>query len=615
MSKTKKIVIASICTGIIVIGVILSVILVSIKRFSTYTELENSYNKHTTMDASTLSSAYHTSNSTVYENGTQIVKDNLEKSGIYSWKEKKMLVPAIYNEITCIESSSEANKSYFQLIDHLNVNRINIVDEKGQSLNCLSYDEDTAETYVNIKTKTVEIKGKGDNKHASVSKKFYNKKVAIASFTLEDELKGEGYHYEFWELTTLSGETYTNIYDMTDDRKLIQTIGITEGLDIDTNNLSPVALTNGDIRFISSEIESDSNGLNALLINIYDKNYNLKESIRIDSTMISAISTGNVAYVGNNLLLQAIESASEKDHDFTKEGSEGIEYYNYTTYRINLKSGTFGEIKFNYIINNSECIINQSTSLLSATKVKDKKLDNQTYLLINNKLQTRELDYSFNNSLLKLNDNRFLATNTSSLSSGNETITLIDKNYKKICDLGTYNSSSTEIFSTQNSIIINDGEKTYIRDMNGVIVKTYDSDTVKVHNIYNENKYMVEVEYESDSSNTSSVSPLKAYYLENLGVRDEYPIYLENRDNSTVVSGTTYYADVILDYNENYSLVIKISSNNGAYNYGFYNFDGDLLYTVYNVSDTAKRVSIYGSSVGEDYVIISFDGKQFVLDR
>lgn len=615
MSKTKKIVIASICTGIIVLGVILSVILVSIKRFSTYTELENSYNKHTVMDSSTLSSAYHTSNSTVYENGTQIVKDNLEKSGIYSWKEKKMLVPAIYNEITCIESSTEANKSYFQLIDHLNTNRINIVDEKGQSLNCLIYDEDTAETYVNIKTKTVEIKGKGNDQHASVSKKFHNKKVSITSFTLEDELKGEGYHYEFWKLTTTSGETYTNIYDMTEDRKLIQTIGITEGLDIDTNDLSPIALTNGDIRFVSTEVETDSNGISAISINIYDKNYNLKKAVHIDSTLISAINNGNVAYVGNNLLFQAIESATEKDYDFTREGSEGIEYYNYTTYKLNLKSGTFGEIKFNYIITSSECIINQSTSLLGVNKIKDKKLGNQAYLLINNKLQTRELDYSFNNPLVKLNDNRFVAINSSSLSSDTATITLIDKNYKKICDLGSYDTSETDMFNTQNSIVINDGDKTYIRDMNGVIVKTYDSDKVIVHNIYNENKYMVEVEYEDQNTSKTTETPLKAYYLEDLGVRDEYPIYLENKDNNTVISGSTYYADVILDYNENYSLVIKITSNNGAYNYGFYNFDGDLLYTVYNVSDTAKRVSIYGSSIGEDYVIISFDGKQFVLDR
>lgn len=615
MSKTKKIVIASICTGIIVLGIILSVVLVSIKRFSTYTENEVSYNKHTYMDATSLSSAYHTSNSTIYENGTQIVKDNLERCGIYSWKEKRMLVPATYDEITCIQSSTETHKAYFQLIDHSNPYKIIIVDEKGESINALTYNESKAETLATIKTKKVEIKGKGDNQKAKVSKKFTNKEIVISDFTLDREEIGENYHYEFWELTTSSDETYINIYDMKNDRELIQTIGITEGLDVDTRDLSPMILISGDIRFVNTSYTADSNGLSSISLNIYDKNYNLKNEISITSEIISNVNTNTFTTIGNNLIFQTQEVANEKDYDYATEGTDGLEYYNYTTYKINLKSGAFGEIKFNYLINSTECVINQSTTLLSATKVKSKALEGITHILVNDKIQTRELDYSFNTDLLKLDDNRFVALNTTSSSSNQASLTLIDKNYKKICDLGTYSMSDSEVFCTQNSIVIKGSDTTYIRDMNGVIVKTYDSDTVIVHNIYNENKYMVEVEYENSNTGRAAEMPHKAYYLEDLGVRDEYPIYLENRDNGTVISGTTYYTNVILDYNENYSLVIKITSNNGAYNYSFYNFDGDLLYTVYSVADTAKRVSLYGSSVGEDYVIISFDGKQFVLDR
>lgn len=614
MSKTKKIVIASICTGIIVLGIILSVVLLSIKRYSTFTENETTYNNHTYMDSSTLSSAYHTSNSTIYENGTQIVKDNLEKCGIYSWKEKKMIVPAMYNEITCIESSTDAHKSYFKLIDHHSPFRINIVDEKGENINSLTYDEDTATTYATIKTKTVEIKGKED-KHAQVSKKFSNKKVEVYDFSLESEEKGENYHYEFWTLTTFSGETYTNIYDIKNGRELVQTIGITEGLGVDTDSLVPLVLLNGDIRFLGSNITTDSNGISSISINIYDKNYNLKKTVVIDSDIIANINSSALTISGNNILFQTQEVATEKDYDFATEESGNLEFYNYTTYKINLKSGTFGQIKFNYLINSTEIQVNQSTTLLNVNKIKNKKLEGKTHLLINNKLQTRELDYGFNEDLVKLTDDRFLAYNTSSTSSNSATITLIDKNYKKICDLGTYSTTSNEIFNTKNSIVIKGAENTFIRDMNGVIVKTYDSSKVTVHNIYSENNYMIEMDYYDPESTTISSNPPKVCYLEDLGVRQNNPIYLENKDNDTVLSETDYYSDVILDYNENYSLVIKITSNNGTYNYGFYNFDGDLLYTVYNVSDTAKRVSIYGSSVGEDYVIISFDGKQFVLDR
>ena len=164
------------------------------------------------MSAAGFGTAYHTNNSNMYENGTQIILDNTNKYGLYSWKTDDILIAAEYDEITCVRSSTKGNKSYFQLVNDNRPNQIKLVDEEGQLVNSITYDETEAKTFATIKSKAIKVKESWGDLKASVSSRAEDKQVYITSFVFDSEYKGEDYHYEVWRLTTEDGHTYRNIY-------------------------------------------------------------------------------------------------------------------------------------------------------------------------------------------------------------------------------------------------------------------------------------------------------------------------------------------------------------------------------------------------------------------
>lgn len=605
MSKKKKIIISSICIGIILIGIVLSVVLVNIKKYSTYTESKISYNNHSKMTASGFGTAYHTNNSNMYENGTQIILDNTNKYGLYSWKTDDILIAAEYDEITCVKNTTKANKSYFQLINNNNrPNQIKLVDEKGELVNAITYDETEAKTFTTIKSKSVKVKERWGNLKATVNR-AEDKKVYIDSFTFDSEYKGEDYHYEIWSLTTEDGHTYRNIYDMTDGRELVQTIGAKIGLDFDTGLLDLYVLNNGDIRFVSMKLNTTQDGLKSVTYDIYDEDYEL-----INSSVLNANKFDNdssiVALVGDNLLIQTKEMATEKKYDFTETTGSEIKYFNYTTYKLSMKTGKLSENKINYIINtdatNPYAVINGNTTVLDVTRIKDKQATDTTFIVINNRFQTKEIGYAVD-SITEINEDRYMAVADNGLLG--MSYNLIDNNYNLVCKLGDID----DYFTTKDSLIIEKDDTTYVCNLDGLIVKTYEED--EVINIYNENYYMVKVNSVVEGKNKTE------YYLERLSQRETNPIYSKVDTETAYISGDKTYDKVVLTYNENFSVVTKITKKADTnFTYEIYNFDGEKLFTMEMVSDTAKTISLYDStSVGEDYVIVSFDGKGFVLDR
>ena len=605
MSKKKKIIISAICVGVILIGIILTIVLVNLKRFSTYTESKISYNNHTTMKTAGYGTKYHTNNSAMYQNGTQIILDNTNKYGLYSWKSDEVLVAAEYDEITCVKGKTMGNKSYFQLKDNDRPNQIKLADERGNLLNSVTYDETEAKTFTHIMTKSVKVKESWGKLKASANRGFEKKSVFVTSFVFDSEFKGEGYHYEVWRLTTTDGHTYRNIYDMNEGRELIQTIGIKAGLEFSTGDLAPIVLQNGDLRFISMSITTTEDGYKSFTYSIYDEDYNLKNTAvinanKVDSAIVDAVP------VGDNLLIQTREIATEKKYNFTETTTDGIKYYNYTTYKLSLKTGKLSENKINYIINSEATspytVMNNNTTILDVTKIKDKKAGDTTFIVINNRFQTKEIGYAVD-EITEINKDRFMAVADNGVYG--TSYALIDDNYNLVHNFGNIDS----YFTTNDSIIINRNDTTYICDLDGLVVKVYEDD--EVINIYDDTYYMVK------ETSVVEGKTKTEYYLERLSLREDKPIYSKVDTETAYISGDRTYEKVVLTYNENFSLVTKITKiADTNYKYEFFNFDGKLLLTVELVADTAKVVSLYDSSaVGDDYVIVSFDGKSFVLDR
>lgn len=604
MSKKKKIIISSICIGVILIGIILSLVLVNIKKYSTYTESKISYNNHSKMSAGGFGTAYHTNNSNMYENGTQIILDNTDKYGLYSWKTDDILIAAEYDEITCVKSSTKANKSYFQLINNNRPNQIKLVDEEGKLLNSVTYDETEAKTFTTIKTKTVKVKESWGNLKASTSR-TEDKQVYITSYVFDGEYMGDGYHYEIWKLTTEDGHVYRNIYDMTEGRELVQTMGAKIGLDFATESLELVVLSDGEIRFVSVTTNDTQDGSKSATYNIYDKDYDLINNAVINASKFENASSILVP-VGDNLLIQTKEMATEKKYDFTETTDTEIKYYNYTTYKLSMKTGKLTENKIDYVINTEAtdpyAVINNNTTVLDVRKIKDKQAEDTTFIVINNRFQTKEIGFAID-SITQINEDRYIAVADTGIYG--KSYNLIDNNYNLVCKLGDIDS----YFTTKDSLIIEKDDSTYICDLNGLIVKTYENN--EVINIYHEDYYMVKVSSVVEGKNKTE------YYLERLSQRESTPISSKVDTETAYISGDRTYEKVVLTYNENFSLVTKITKiADTNFRYEIYNFDGKLLLTMDMVADTAKTISLYDStSVGEDYVIVSFDGKGFVLDR
>lgn len=607
MSKKKKILVASICAIVLALGAILTVVLINIKRFSTYTTSVINYNNHTQMTSAGYGSTYHANtDARLYENGTQIIEDNENKLGLYSYIEKRTLIEPSYDSVEAIEVAESYGKSYFLLKNNDQPNNLKIVDERGENLGLTAYDTNNQKSYTYIKTKSVvtnEKKGKISTKEG----KFENKKIYISSVSFEGRYTGEKYSYETWKFETEDGDEFTNIYDTNNDRQLVQTMGVKTGNSFGQTNLTLYVLENGDIRFLEITQDFNDTQYKTTSFAIYDQNYQLKGRNLIDLNKVNTIVS-----VGDKILIQLKEFGSEDDYTYKTSSSAGMEYYKLTTYTIDFKTGKQKTRNFNYVLNSDEdkhSVLNQNTSILDVQKIKDKKLSDNTYLLINNRLQTREIDYSIK-TFSKIADNRFIAKTTNTV---NNNYVLINDKFELICNFNDISS----YFTTNESVVLTSGQKAYVCDLDGLVLKTYDKDDII--NIHHKTYYMIKEEsIEGGKVKTE-------YYLERLGVRANTPISSHIGGEDKYYSNGLAYTEVKLIYSlsgkEVVSLVMtinKVSETN--YTYQIFNFDGDLLLSINSIPNGNKTLQLKNSSSGNytysnNYVLVTLDGVEYLLDR
>lgn len=605
MSKKKKIIISSIVAFVLLAGVVTTLVLVFVKRFSNYTNLQIDYNTHSEMALTDYGSTYREYSAIAYSNGTQIIKDNSNKFGIYSWEKGETIVSPSYSSIYVASEATEGDKTYFRLVDNQTPSKITLVDENGDFLDELKFDSEKKSTYTQIKTKTIEVK---DQKNGSIKTKSGDEKkenVYIKSYTLTNEYIGEKYHYELWKLVSTDDRTYTNIYDLSNDRKLVQTIGANDGLDFDSNDLKLYVLANGDIRFLEITPQTIDASTKTVTLAVYDEDYNLKKESSLNSSIVQNLVTAPIR-VGDNLLLQSLEESTEDDYNYRISSSGTTTYYTYQTYKLNLKTGALKQIKFDYILaqsTTSHITLNANTSVIDVTKIKDKKADYSTYLLINNRFQTSEIEYGIE-SIVRVSNKRLIAKS----QSGD--YNLIDNKFRLICNLGSLDS----YFTTTESVIITKGDLTYVCDLDGLTLKTYDNS--EIINIKDEKYYMVKVLSEEGGKVKTE------YYLERLSKRNSTPIYSHIEGESDYYSNGEKYDGLDISNldstNRNsFTLVTKITkTGNYNYTYEICTISGKVLLSKMGLSDIAYRPSlVHSTMIGDNYVVVAFSGKYYTLDR
>ena len=603
MSKKKKIIISAVTVGIVLIGIILTIILVNIKRFNMSTVDEYTFNHHTRMQIVGYDQTAYTNTGSTYNNGTTVVTQTGggTKLGVYSYVDNKFIAPAEYDVIASAGTDSESVKSYFKLTKNTELKNVNIIDEKGAKLEIFSYDSNTGKTYANIKTKTITLTENKKKVNAKIKNKFVDETVEIIDAKLTDTEYFKGrYHYEIWTITTADGIEYKNLYKLENHKhNLVQTLNNEIGISLDTRNIELIFLTDGRPMFLDTRTVTFGTDIQAYEYYIYDINFNEKGCASIEENVIKH--TNSIFRLGNSLFIQFKIPATEDKYQFAEitESSENkVNYYNLKTKKINLKNGRLSDVNFGYLINNVYSNFNLETVLISASKIQDKKLNNSQNLLINERLQTKELNYEFNH-IKRINDNRYI-------TSIDETrnFNLIDKNYNLVLKLENYNN----IFATNDAIIVSDSNYSYICNLDGVIIKKYVAGSV--YNIHDSQYYLRKVTQEVDEISVDF------YYLEQLGLTDEIPLYTYAENGKYTYKNNNYdYVRLYTD-TKNCTLIITSSQVEGNYTYDFFNIDGTCLYSVTNQTNGisgGNNVTEYYSDA--DNVVMKVDSSYYTLNR
>lgn len=603
MTKKKKIIISSIVVGVLLLSIVLTIILVNIKRFDMRYTDKFDFNNHTTLNV-----VERDTNLTYYEttycNGTQIIKDNATlKQGIYSYIENKNIAEPIYDDVSLVKNFETTGKAYFKLTDNTQGNKIKIIDEKGKDVSFLKYDESKKITTSEIKSKTIDLQEKNDSVKSKINNKYHNETVTIISakpyessgFT-DNYLSAyfmEGlYHYEVWELKTSDDMTYINLYKIESGKHtLIQTLNNETGISLESQNLELDFLVDGTPILINTrEIKYDSS-TQAMQYEMYDINFNPKGKSQLNESVSSHIASS--FRIGNFKLFQTITEATEDKYDFFVLESDVMFYYDIKTFKINLKNADISEVNFDYLISSATTDFNLQTVLINATRIKDKRLTTQENLLINERMQTKKIDYYFN-TITKVNKDRFITS-----TDGIKNFNLIDRNYNLITHLDNFNY----VYATDNAIIVKDSNHTYICNSDGVVIKKMANSNF----IYlSDNKY-----YMRSTQRTTDAGIYIDYYLEDLGLSEEKPLYTKNPSNYTF-NGETY--DNVILLNKDYAtLVIAVKSTGTKYTYSVYTIEGEHLGNVENLS--SRNAYIENMYSDKCNVILKIESNYLVLDR
>lgn len=561
------------------------------------------FNNHTTLNVIERDSNL-TYYETTYGNGTQKIKDNsTSKQGVYSYIDNRNIAEPIYDDVSMLKNFVDTGKTYFKLTNNTQGNKIQIIDEKGKDLAFLKYDENKKITTSEIKTKTIDLQEKNNSVKSKINNKYHNETITVksakpyessgvsdnylSSYFMEDQ-----YHYEVWELKTIDDITYINLYKIENGKHtLIQTLNNETGISLESQNLELDFLVDGTPILINTREIKYGSTTQATQYEMYDINFNLKGKSQINSSISSRIVSS--FRIGNVKLFQTITEATEEKYDFFILGTDSMLYYTIKTFKINLKNADISEVNFDYFISSATTNFNLETVLINATKIKNKKLTTQENLLINEKMQTKKIDYDFN-TITKVNKDRFITS-----TDGIKNFNLIDRNYNLIAHLENFSS----VYATNDAIIVKDSNHTYICNSDGVVIKKI----ANMNFIYlADNKY-----YMRSNQRTTDAGIYTDYYLEDLGLSEEEPLYTKNPSDYTF-NGEAYN-NIILVNKDYATLVFAVKSTGTKYTYSVYTIDGTHLGNVENLSTSNAYIeNLYSDKCN---VILKIESNYLVLDR
>jgi len=340
---------------------------------------------------------------------------------------------------------------------------------------------------------------------------------------------------------------------------------------------------------------------------VYDINYNKLNSSTFNINLVAEAKEEITFVVGDYEYTQFTINATEDKYDFAITNNAGIlEYYKLETYRLDLSNGNLTSIDMEYKVQQvMDNITNNKIALVYIQEIKDKLLDDIKNVILNEKLQQKEIDYTFNR-IIKINDERYIANYTE--TNGLTTISinyLIDENYDLIANLENYNT----LFTTRDSIIVGDSTHQYICNLDGIIIKKVAVGSIT--DINNADYYMV------TKTNTVDEKEVTTYYLENKGLTNETAIHTSIANDSTYTYGEHTYVDFDIVNTPNLNLIVRtreVTANNATtYTYEFYNMENKLLYTATEQGELNQGLSsVYED---KDYIIVNFNGGNIVFDK
>ena len=590
--------------------------MVNIKRFSLKPTDEINFNSHTQLVEIHLG-AETSAVGTVYNNGAQVIKNNSTlKQGIFSYKQNKKIVDTIYDNVTVINTGGSYSKTYFKLKNSGSAS-FEIVDENGIKVDFLNSVETSLEGGVfeikpvaNIKAKTINLSERNQKIKTKINNKYHDKTIVVKSIAFDQSYSDfDGYYndnldgYETWKITDENDVTYTNLYKIKDGKHvLIQTLDNQLGVTVDSKQFMLEFLNDGTPIFINIreiKFESQTQGFE---YDIYDINFNLKGTAKIEASLID---DGKQFRIGNSIFIQEIKPATEDKYDFSSINSVlgTTSYYTIDTYKFSLKNGSFDKVNFDFVINNVSANFNVDTVLLSVTNIKAKKLDATSIKLVNERLQTKQINYEFN-EILKVNNDRYITS-----TDGTRNFNLIDKNYNLICPLNNFNN----VFATNDSIIVQDSNSTYICNQNGIVIDKMANENFVYLNDY---KYYIRKETSTNYGTTTT-----QYYLEQLGLTQEEPI-ITKTSSGDKFKGTEYQSvnlytispsSITDNSNIKATIVVCIQKiNDTNYTYKIYNIGGDLLGSFANAYNGHTPNHFYSN---DDFVVLSIGTHVFMLNR
>lgn len=594
MTKKKKIIIAIISIVLAAALITSALIVIMFKKFRIKNFDNVNYSIHTSAQSITLNDQYkRTFANTHYQNGTELIQNNTSKFGLFSNISGTIVVPTNYSRCENIHDNADTNKAYFKFYNTgVNSDGFVIYDEKGNKV----YDTVKINTYnlvqkVKIMSRVVDVEDDYDIETTQ-------KEIEISDITFGDTYYSEGnYYYESWIITDKNGSNFVNIYSFEKgNRQLVQTIGESIGGQIDNNeNLIDdiVFLKNGDFRFVTKTEKTISAGNTILEIKVFDDELELEKKTIIDNHN----NTTTSFRIGNYYFIQQLLDGSEDNHSFSVTELGETKYYKLKTHRINLKNGKHTEISTDVFVqsaightgNLEENAVNINTGLFNAFVIDNKEISAPILLLANDELDYTEIEYQFN-KITKISKNRFLAT-----FNGNQA-KIINKTYKVIADLSNY----TDIFTTEENIIVSDSEYTYICNHDGVVINRY-----LIGNILNvcSSDYYIVLE-EDEENNVIN------YKRGHNGQEYETILTISNSGND-IIRENLSYTDVTPFVGKDYAYLLATQNKGSVSDISIFNFEGTKLLTLETTTQSFTPLH----EVYDDHVIIKISDLVILLNR